>query len=305
MVAIRSGSKGQQVVAIGEEAKAMLGRTPADTQVIRPIRNGVIADFGASEMLLRALLASTRGRSLIKPRMMVCVPSETTEVERRAVQESVRAAGGREVHLVTTSMAAAIGANLPVTDAVGSMVMDVGGGRTEVAVVSLGGLVVRRSGHFAGDAMDDAISAWLRRHHQVIVGATTAEAVKLQVGCAGQTHQVTQMRIRGRDLATGGPREVTVTSTDIANALGDIVSQIRRILLEALQATPPELSADIIDRGILLCGGAAQLPGLDAVLREATGLPVLPTEDPMASVARGAENLLADPDLFQRVTAHL
>lgn len=300
-VAIRSGAGGREVVAVGDEAKKMLGRTPAGTEVVRPVRGGVVADFQATEALLRELIGRVGGRALMKPRVLVCIPSTLTEVERRAVLESTRAAGSRDVTLAPTPMAAAIGAGLPITEPVGSMIVDVGGGRTEVAVTSLGGTVVRRGDTIAGDTMDEALVTWLLREHDLVVGTTTAEQIKLRVGCAMPVQPPTTTRIRGRDMHEGAPREVDVTSDDAAVALASTVDKLRDLVLATLQDTPPELAADIIDRGIVLCGGAAQLGGLDHLLREATGLPVLLAEDPARCVARGAARLLDDDVLFERV----
>ncbi len=303
VVATQSGARGRQVVAIGADAKKMIGRTPAGIEVVRPVRGGVVADFEATEHLLRSLLKQVGSRSLRRPRLLVCVPSSTTEVERRAVQESARAAGSREVYLVGTAMASAIGAELPVSEPVGSMIVDSGGGRTEVAILSLGGMVVRRSLEVAGDTLDDAITDWLRRTHNLLIGERTAQNLKHHIGGAAPDEEHQHMRIRGRDLTGGAPREVEITTANIANAVADPVERIRVVVRDALQETSPELSADIIDRGMMLCGGTSKLRGLDRLLREDTGLPVLQPEDPSRCVARGAGTLLGDAALFERVVA--
>jgi rod shape-determining protein MreB len=300
-VASHAGPRGREVVAVGEDAKKMLGRTPAGTEVIRPVRGGVVADFEATEQLLRELLRRAGTRTLLKPRILVCIPSTHTEVERRAVQESTRAAGGRDILLVSTSMAAALGADLPVDRPVGSMVVDVGGGRTEAAVISLGGTVVCRSAPVAGEAMDEAIGAWLKRRHGLLIGERTAEGIKLRTGCATALAPPLYTRIRGRDLTEGAPREIDLTSDDVREAIAEPVSRIRDVVLAVLGAAPAELAADIVDRGIILCGGGSRLRGLDRVLGEATGLPVLQADTPHHCVAVGAGRLLEDEALFARV----
>ncbi len=302
VVATHRGARGREVVAVGAEAREMIGRTPAGTEVVRPVRGGVVADFEATEQLLTVLLRRALGRTMRRPRIVVCVPSTTTEVERRAVQESARSAGAREVALLPTAMCAAAGAGLPIKEPVGSVIVDVGGGRTEVAVVSLGGMVVYRSARVAGDAMDDAITAWLRAEHDVDVGTSTAEGIKITVGGAMDLEgPVLRTIVRGRDLQGGGPRELGLTSTEVVKALAVPVAAVRDALLEVLAETPPELSADLVDRGVLVCGGAARLRGLSAVLRDASGLAVLEAEQPETAVARGAGELMEDQELFDRV----
>jgi rod shape-determining protein MreB and related proteins len=304
VVATAARARGREVVAIGDEAKRMIGRTPEGTHVVRPVRGGVVADFEATEQLLRALLKQVGVSGLRRPRMLVAIPSGTTEAERRAVQESARAAGAGQVLLVAAPLAAAVGADLPVSDPVGSMIVDVGGGRTHVAVLSLGGLVVRRSIQVAGDDLDDAIGVWLRETHGVLIGERTAETLKVRVGSVTpELHPELRMRVRGRDLATGRPRELDVSAADVAQATLTPVDQVRAVVLEALKDTPPELSADIVDRGVLICGGTSGLRGLDARLREDTGLAVLQAERPTHCVALGTERLLDDADLLERVAA--
>lgn len=305
VVATQQGARGRGVVAVGDEARRMLGRTPAGMAVVRPVRGGVVADFEATEQLLSWLFGHAGGRSLFRPRVLVCVPSGTTEVERRAVQECARAAGAREVLLVPTAMAAALGAGLQVTEPVGSLVVDVGAGRTDVGLVCLGGIVARASVEVAGHALDEAIRSWLRRNHSLAIAERTAETLKQHVGAATARAESRQMRIRGRDLVASAPRELDVTTADVAEALDAPVGRLRRALLDVLRETPPELSADLVDRGVLLCGAGSQLRELDAVLREDTGVPVLRVEDPGRCVARGAAALLEDAALCDRVAATL
>lgn len=299
-VATQPGARGREVVAIGKQAQRMLGRTPAGTQVVRPMREGVVADFEATEQLLRHLLRRLPNKSLLRPRLLVCIPSSTTEVERRAVTESARAAGGREISLVATAVAAAVGAGLAISEPAGNMIVDVGGGRVEVAVTSLGGLVVRRSVPIAGDAMDEAVRRWLRDARSLQVGERTAELLKRRVGSAISLPDPPQMRIRGRDLETGTPRELDVTANDLVKPLGGVVERIRDVVLEALRETPPELCADIVAQGVLVCGGSARLHGLTDVLRDATGLPVLLADDPDLCIANGAARMLEDSALMAR-----
>ncbi|MEQ1505891.1 MAG: rod shape-determining protein [Myxococcota bacterium] len=304
VVATAARARGREVVAIGDAAKKMIGRTPEGTNVVRPVRGGVIADFESTEQLLSALLKQVGGGGLRKPRLLVAIPSGTTEVERRAVQESARAAGAGAVLLVASPIAAAVGADLPVSDAVGSMIVDVGGGRTHVAVLSLGGMVVGRSLPLAGDDLDDAITGWLRTVHGLLIGERTAETLKVRVGTVTpELHPELRMRIRGRDLATGRPRELDVSAEDLSAAVSDPIERVRAVVREALLETPPELSADIVDRGVLLCGGTSHLRGLDARLRDDTGLAVLQAEHPTHCVALGTELLLDDAELLERVAA--
>ena len=306
VVATAERSGGRELVAVGEDAHKMIGRAPAGTHVIRPVRGGIVADFEATERLLSALFQRIGSSSLRRPRVLVCVPSGATEVERRAIQESVRAAGAGPVLLVASTIAAAIGAELPVRDPVGSMIVDIGGGRTHVAVVSLGGIVVHGTLSSGGGDLDEAIMTWLRDNKGLIIGERTSENLKVRVGSTTpELHRDLRMRIRGRDHDSGRPRELEVTAADLAAAVADTVGQIRRVVLETLGKTPPELSADIIDRGVLTCGGTSRLRGLDTQLREDTGLPVLQAEDPERCVVRGAELLLRDVALLERVAAAL
>jgi len=302
VVAFQQGTHGEPV-AVGEEARRMMGRTPPGTSVVKPIQNGIVSDFHATEVLLKSLLRSVTGKGISKPRLLVCIPSDVTEAERRAVQESARAAGGRDVCLVPSAMASAIGVGLPVNEPVGSMVIDIGGGRTEVAVISLGGMVVRKSIPVAGDAMEGAIAQWLTKQYQVSIGDRTAEKLKLRIGSALQVAQPQQLRIRGRDIAGGSPKELALDTNQVAQAMYPVLETIQRIVSDVLSQTPPELSADIMDRGILLCGGGSQLPGLDQILRTSTGLPVLGVAKPEQSAVLGAATLLEDTKLLERITS--
>lgn len=301
VVASSTGPKGREILALGTEAKKMLGKTPAGVEVVRPVRDGLIVDFKATEHLIRDVLMQSGGRGLVKPRLLISVPAALSEVEGRAVQDAARGAGSREMFLVPSPMAAAIGAEIPVQQPVGSLIVDVGAGRTQVAVTSLGGMVVQRSIPEAGDAMDRALVAWLRRHHDLMVGDHTAEVIKLRSGSAVYLDPPLTTRIRGRDMHQGSPRELDVSSSDAAEALAELVCRIRDTVLDALRETPPELAADILGQGLMLCGGAARLRGLDHVLRDATGLPVLLAEVPERCVATGLGRLLDDTELFERV----
>lgn len=300
VVAVQQGRRGKQIVASGVEARKMLGRTPAATEVIRPVRAGVIVDFDAAEHLLRGLLGMA-GRTVLRPRVVVCVPYGLTDVERKAVQESVRAAGARDVSLIDAPMAAAVGADLPVSKPVGSMIVDVGAGRTHVAVVSLGGVVVSRAIQVAGDAIDGAIAAWMRDEHELVIGAHTAESIKHKIGCAVPLEPPLHTRVRGRDLGGGGPREVDLDSNQLHAAISGPVQAIRDAMLAVLRETPPEISADILQRGVILSGGGGRLRHMDRVLRDACHLPVLTADDPARCVARGACQILEDDALYERV----
>jgi rod shape-determining protein MreB len=304
VVATQKGPTGLtgKVLAVGGAAKEMVGRTPGNIVAIRPLKDGVIADFEVTEAMLRHFITQAVGRrSFSHPRVVVCIPFGITEVEKRAVQESARSAGAREVLLVPEPMAAAIGAGLPVLDPLGSMIVDIGGGTTEVAVISLGGIATSQSLRVAGDAMDEAILAWVRRRHNCLIGERTAEAVKLQIGCAAPPPSRLVMAVRGRDITNGTPRQVELSGEDVAEALSDCVAQIIEAVRTTLEKTPPELSADIIDQGIVLAGGGALLRQLDEVIRDATGLPVVVAEDPLRCVALGAGECLEKPELLKRV----
>jgi rod shape-determining protein MreB len=296
MVALHSDVRGhKQVMAVGHEARAMLGRTPSDISVVRPLRDGVIADFEVTEAMLRLFMHQSIGGGLVRPRTVVCIPYGTTEVEKRAMRECAEAAGAREVHLVEEPLAAAIGAGLEITEAKGNMVVDVGGGTTEVAVVSLGGIVYSRSVRVGGDQMDAAIVEYLKEARGLLVGPVTAEEIKIKLGNARQLRQdpVLSLQVRGRDLVTGWPRAIRVQSGEIREALAPTVKLLIDTLLAALDKTPPELASDIVDTGIVMTGGAAQLKRLDYAMREATGLPVIVVDDPEAAVVKGSGRALA------------
>jgi rod shape-determining protein MreB len=302
VVAVERMGGAQRVVAIGHDAKQMVGRTPENIEAIHPIQDGVIVDFDLAEALLRRCIERALGtRPFVKPRIIVCVPNRLQDVERRAIQDSARAAGAREVYLVGKPIAAAIGSQLPIERPLGNMVIDVGGGTTEVGIISLGGSVVTRSAQVGGKHFDSAITAWIRERHNVLVGSRTSEDTKLQVGCAITSEDTRKMRVTGRDLSTGIPREIEVTSDDVSEALSDCLEQIVECLRETLKESPPELAADIIDQGLVLCGGSALLPGLDRYLRDRTGLPIVLSEDPRRSTALGAGKLLEDQAALSRV----
>lgn len=297
-------TRGREVVAIGEEARKMVGRTPEGIRVVRPVRGGVVADFEATEHLLRALLRQVGAAGLRRPRLLVAVPTDLTEVERRAVMDSAKAAGAGAVSLVPSPICAALGADLPVRDPVGSMVVDLGGGRVHVAVTALGGMVVRRSLAMAGDDLDEAIGRSLGTRSGITIGERSCETLKHRVGTLiPELHHDLQMRVRGRDLASGQPVEIEITADDVAQALAPVAEHIRALVREALAETPPELAADIVDRGMILCGGTSALRGLDARLRDDTGLPVLQAEHPTQCVIRGASQLLDDPSLLARLAS--
>ncbi|MDO8288914.1 MAG: rod shape-determining protein [Parvibaculum sp.] len=291
---IEKGGK-KQVLAVGEEAKLMLGRTPGNIQAIRPMRDGVIADFEVAEEMIKHFIRKVHNRrSFANPQIIVCVPSGSTAVERRAIQESALSAGARRVYLIEEPMAAAIGAGLPVTEPTGSMVVDIGGGTTEVAVLSLGGIVYARSVRVGGDKMDEAIIAYIRRHHNLLVGEASAERIKKEVGSAAIPADGDGMtiEIKGRDLMNGVPKEIRIGQRQIAESLAEPVGAIVEAVKVALEATPPELAADIVDKGIVLTGGGALLANLDQVLRDETGLPVSIADDALSCVALGTGKAL-------------
>ena len=298
----------KQVLAVGEEAKQMLGRTPGNIAAIRPLRDGVIADFEvAEEMIKHFIRKAHHRRGLASPTIIVCVPSGSTAVERRAIQESAESAGARRVKLIEEPMAAAIGAGLPVTEPSGSMVVDIGGGTTEVAVISLGGIVFARSVRVGGDKMDEAIISYIRRTHNLLIGEASAERIKLDIGaaCPPDEGEGPLREVRGRDLMNGVPREVLVSQWQIAESMADPVGQIIDAVKTALENTPPELAADIVDRGIVLTGGGALLYRLDQVLRDATGLPVVVAEDPLQCVALGTGRALEEPRRLSSVLSSM
>lgn len=290
--------------AFGNTAKMMLGRTPAKIDAIRPMKDGVIADFRvAAEMIKHFIREVNQSRSWLGPTIIICVPSGSTPVERRAIQDAAEGAGANEVFLIEEPMAAAIGANLPVTEPTGSMIVDIGGGTTEVGILSLGGIVYSRSERVGGDKMDDAIISYIRRYHNLLIGEATAERIKKTIGAACPPEDVdgTSVEVKGRDLSSGIPKEIVLTERQIAESLAEPVDQIINAIKVALECTPPELSSDIVEKGIVLSGGGAMLKNLDYVIRQATGLPVFVAEDPLLSVVNGCGKVLENMKMFRAV----
>jgi len=295
VVAIVTTKGKKHVLAVGNEAKLMVGKTPGNIQAIRPLREGVIADFEIAEDMIKYFIQKVhKRRKFISPQVIICVPSGSTAVERRAIQESAESAGARKVFLIEEPMAAAIGAGLPVTDPTGSMVVDIGGGTTEVAVISLGGIVYARSVRIGGDSMDEAITAYIRRHHNLLIGETTAERIKKTIGSAlkPENDEGKSMPIKGRDLINGVPKELIITERQIAESLSEPVTGIVDAVKVALENTPPELAADIAEKGIVMTGGGSLLSNLDEILRRATGLAVSIADDPLTCVAIGTGRAL-------------
>ncbi|MBT3992035.1 MAG: rod shape-determining protein [Rhodospirillaceae bacterium] len=304
VVAIADVKGKKQVLAVGDEAKQMLGRTPGNIQAIRPLRDGVIADFEIAEDMIKYFIRKVHNRrSFASPLIVICVPSGSTAVERRAIQESAEAAGARKVFLIEEPMAAAIGAGLPVTEPTGSMVVDIGGGTTEVAVLSLGGIVYARSVRVGGDKMNEAIIAYIRRNHNLLVGEGSAERIKEEIGsaCPPEDGEGRTMEIKGRDLMNGVPKELMISEHQIAESLAEPVSQIIEAVKAALEHTAPELAADIVDKGIVLTGGGALLTNMDYVLRYATGLPVSIADGPLSCVALGTGRALEEMKKLRHV----
>ena len=297
VVAIAENKGKKQVLAVGEEAKKMLGRTPGNIRAIRPLRDGVIADFEVAEEMIKYFIRKVHHRkSFAAPMVVVCVPSGSTAVERRAIQESAESAGARKVMLIEEPMAAAIGAGLPVTEPTGSMVVDIGGGTTEVAVLSLGGIVYARSVRVGGDKMDEAIIAYIRRNHNLLIGEGMAARIKEEIGsaCPPEEGEGRTMEIKGRDLMNGVPKELVISERQVAESLAEPVGSIIEAVKVALEHTAPELAADIVDKGIVLTGGGALLGNLDFVLRHATGLPVSLADDPLSCVVLGTGRTLEE-----------
>ncbi|MEI6093029.1 MAG: rod shape-determining protein [bacterium] len=305
VVAVQKDIRGlKRVVAVGKEAKEMLGRTPGSIVAIRPMKDGVIADFEVTEAMLRYFIAKAHNRrSLVRPRIMICVPYGITEVEKRAVRESAESAGAREVFLIQEPMAAAIGAGLPITEPGGNMVVDIGGGTTEVAVISLSGIVFSKSVRVGGDKMDEAVINYIKRKYNLLIGERTAENIKINVGSAYPDDEPRTMEVKGRDLVAGVPRTVVVNSDEIRDALSEPINAIVEAVKGSLERTPPELAADIVDKGIVLTGGGSLLRNLDILLREETGLPVMLSEDPLTAVVLGSGKALDQIDsLLKGVT---
>jgi rod shape-determining protein MreB len=304
VVAIAETRGKKQVLAVGEEAKQMLGRTPGNITAIRPLRDGVIADFEVAEKMIKHFIRKVHNRrSFASPLVIICVPSGSTAVERRAIQESAESAGARRVYLIEEPMAAAIGAGLPVTEPTGSMVVDIGGGTTEVAVLSLGGIVYSRSVRIGGDKMDEAIIGYIRRNHNLLVGEASAERIKESIGsaCPPEDGEGRTMEIKGRDLMNGVPRELVLSERQIAESLAEPVGAIIEAVKVALEHTAPELAADIVDKGVVLTGGGALLSNMDFVLRHATGLPVSLADDPLSCVVLGTGRALEEMKKLKNV----
>lgn len=300
VVAIRTDSK--QVLAVGEEAKRMIGRTPGNIVAIRPMKDGVIADFDITHEMLRYFIHKAIPRFMpFHPRVVVCVPSGVTEVEKRAVDEATRQAGAREVYLIEEPMAAAIGAGLPVHEPTGSMVVDIGGGTCEVAIISLGGIVTSKSIRIGGNKLDDAIVSYIKKEYNLMIGERTAEEIKITVGSAFPKEVQETMDIRGRDLITGLPKTLNITSTEILEALRDPINSIIEAIKATLEKTPPELAADIMDKGIMLTGGGALLDGLDNLVRHETGMPVRIADNPLDCVVIGAGKVIEEIEVLKRV----
>lgn len=303
VVAVQKDHRGAatKVLKVGKEAKEMLGRTPGSIVAVRPIKDGVIADFQVTSSMLKYFIEKSMGqkRSFIRPRIVICVPYGITEVEKRAVKESAQSAGARSVYLIEEPMAAAIGANLPITEPTGSMVVDIGGGTTGVAVISLGGIVYCKSIKVAGDKLDEAIVNYVRRQFNLLIGERTAENIKMKIGNAYTTDEGKTMEIKGRDLVAGAPKTVEITEAQVNDALMDPLSEVIDAVRTALEKTPPELAADIVDNGIILTGGGALLTNMDVLLRERTGLPVAIAEDPLTCVVMGSGRTLDEPEFLK------
>ena len=292
----------KRVLAVGSEAKAMVGRTPENIMAIRPMKDGVIANFEITEAMLRYFIQKVHNRkTFVRPRMVICVPSGITQVERRAVRDSAENAGAREVYLIEEPMAAAIGVGLPVEEPGGNMVVDIGGGTTEVAVISLAGIVYSQSVRVGGDEMDEAIISYIKRNYNLLIGERTAEEIKIQVGSAYEVGERKTLEIKGRDLIAAIPKTVLITDEEIREALAEPVSAIVETVRGALERTPPELAADIVDRGIVLAGGGGLLRGIDVLLKEETGLPVTVAEDPLSAVVMGTGKVLDELDLLGKL----
>ncbi|MER3447331.1 MAG: rod shape-determining protein [Candidatus Dadabacteria bacterium] len=305
VVAIQENGRGaKRILAVGKEAKEMVGRTPGSIKAIRPLKEGVIADFEVAQKMLEYFIRRTHNnrKSFVRPRIIISVPIGITEVEKRAVKESAEAAGAREVYLIEETMAAALGAGLPVTEPGGNMVVDIGGGTTGVAVISLAGIVVSKSVRIGGDKMDEAILQYVKRTYNMLIGERTAEEVKIKLGTVVEGGEVGVMKVKGRDLKAGVPKTVEISSEEVREALTEPIISIIEAIKQALERTPPELAADIVDNGIMLTGGGALLGGLDALAREETGLPVRIAEDPLTCVVLGSGKALDELDLLKEIS---
>ena len=302
VVAVQQGTN--KVLAVGDEAKRMLGRTPGNIVAIRPLKDGVIADFEVTEAMLRHFISKVHNRRrMVRPRVVIAIPSGITEVEKRAVKESATHAGAREVYLIEEPMAAAIGVGLPVQDAAGNMIIDIGGGTTEVALISLSGIVFSRSVRVAGDELDEAIINYMKRAYNLMIGERTAEDIKIKIGSAYPIEKEMSMEVKGRDLVAGLPKTITITSQEVREALLEPISTIVDSVRITLERCPPELSADLVDRGLVLAGGGALLRGLDKLLQEETGLSVHVAEDPLSAVAEGTGRALQELRFLKAVAS--
>lgn len=303
VVAVRQDIRGSRVLAVGKEAKQMLGKTPGNIAAIRPMKDGVIADFEVTEAMLRYFINKVHNRrTLVHPRIIISVPSGITQVEKRAVRETAESAGAREVYLIEEPMAAAIGADLPITEPTANMIVDIGGGTTEVAVISLAGIVYAKSVRVAGDKMDESILQYIKRKHNLAIGERTAELIKTTIGNV-QPDEVNDetMEIKGRDLVSGVPKTLTITDKEIQSAIAEQVEVIVDAVKVALEVTPPELSADIVDQGIVLTGGGALLKNLDKLLMEETGMPIIVADDPLSSVVLGSGQALDNLEILKEI----
>ncbi len=301
VVAVKSGTN--EVLAVGDDAKRMLGRTPGNIVAIRPLKDGVIADFEVTEAMLRHFIQKVHNRrTMARPRVVIAVPSGITEVEKRAVRESANQAGAREVYLIEEPMAAAIGVGLPVQEASGNMIVDIGGGTTEVALISLSGIVYSRSVRVAGDELDEAIVQYMKRAYNLMIGERTAEDIKIRIGSAYPMPKETTMEVKGRDMVAGLPKTITITSQEVRESMLEPLNTIIDSVRVTLERCPPELSADLVDRGLVLAGGGALLRGLDKLLSEETGLPVHVAEDPLSAVAEGTGKVLSELAFLKKVT---
>jgi rod shape-determining protein MreB len=306
VVAVQSYASGtKKVLAVGSEAKRMVGRTPGNIVAIRPMKEGVIADFEVTEAMLRHFITKVHNRkALVRPRIIICIPSGITQVERRAVKESAESAGAREVYLIEEPMAAGIGAGLPITEPSGNMVVDIGGGTTEVAVISLAGIVFAKSVRVGGDKMDEAITQYIKRKYNLLIGERTAENIKINIGSAAPMEDLESMEIKGRDLVAGVPQTIEVNSDEVREAMTEPLNAILEAVRISLERTPPELASDIVDKGIVLTGGGAMLRNLDTLLREETGLPITIIDDPLTCVVRGSGMFLNELSLLKDVALH-
>jgi len=302
VVAVAQGTR--KVLAVGDEAKRMLGRTPGNIVAIRPLKDGVIADFEVTEAMLRHFISKVHNRRrMVRPRVVIAVPSGITEVEKRAVKDSATHAGAREVYLIEEPMAAAIGCGLPVQDAAGNMIVDIGGGTTEVALISLSGIVFARSVRVAGDELDEAITNYMKRAYNLMIGERTAEEIKIKIGSAYKMEEETTLEVKGRDLVAGLPKTITISSQEVREAMAEPISTIVDSVRVTLERCPPELAADLVDRGMVLAGGGALLRGLDKLLQEETGLPVHVADDPLSAVAEGTGKALQEIKFLRAVAS--